>query len=176
MDTLDIRIMPPDDIDSVLEVYHECEDFLALGPESSASMEMVLKDIEETRREGGVFRGIYLEGGMAGVVSYIPGNFEGNPAHAFLTLLMIIPSCRERRIGTIIVTMVEKEILSDSRVTAILSAVQVNNPRALQFWQRNGYRIIGGPEARPDSTTVFRLRKDLRPTKKTSYQEDTQHG
>jgi ribosomal protein S18 acetylase RimI-like enzyme len=160
MDTLEIKIITPDDIDTVLEVYRECEDFLALGPESNASLQMALKDMETARLEGGGFRGIFIDGRMVGVVSYIPGNFEGIPENASLFLLMIIPACRERRIGTRIVAMVEKEILSDSHITTILSAVQVNNPRALQFWQRNGYRITGGPELMPDKTTVFRLRKD----------------
>ncbi|MFA5308889.1 MAG: GNAT family N-acetyltransferase [Dehalococcoidales bacterium] len=161
MNTLKIKAVPPGEIDSVLEVYHECEGFLALGPDANASMQMVLRDMEEAAREGGVFRGIYTEDRLAGVLSYVPGNFEGNPSHAFLTLLMIIPSCRERRFGSRIVAMVEQEILADSRITSILSAVQVNNPRALKFWERNDYRISGGPEARTDGTTVFRLQKDF---------------
>jgi hypothetical protein len=37
----------------------------------------------------------------------------------------------------------------------------VNNPLAVQFWQRMGYRIVGGPTLMPDQTTVFDLRKDL---------------
>jgi GNAT superfamily N-acetyltransferase len=158
----DIRTVTPDDNQAILDVYRQCEDFLALGPEPKASLEMVLKDIAETRLEGGVFRGIYADGKMVGVVSYVPAGFEGKPDVAFLSLLMIIPVCRKRGIGTKIVKIVEKEILSDSHITMILSAVQVNNPDALRFWQKNGYRITGGPELRPDKTTVFHLRKELK--------------
>jgi ribosomal protein S18 acetylase RimI-like enzyme len=166
MNTLKIQTVPLGEIDSVLEVYRECEDFLALGSDSSASMQMVIRDMEEARLQGGLFRGIYMGDRITGVLNYIPNNYEGNLAHAFLTLLMIIPSCRERRFGTRIVQIVEKEILSDSCITAILSAVQVNNPRALRFWERNGYRVVSGPEERPDGTTVLRLRKDFPPDKK----------
>ena len=42
-----------------LEVYRRCEDFLALGPEPKASLEMVLADLEISRQEGGCFCGIY---------------------------------------------------------------------------------------------------------------------
>ena len=97
---------------------------------------------------------------MIVVVSYVAGGFEGKPDVAFLLLLMITPSFRGKRTGTEIVRRIEKEILSDLQITMILSGVQVNNPRAVQFWQKNGYRIVGGPELMPDKTTVFRLQKD----------------
>jgi len=160
MKTLAIRTVTPDDKYGVLEVYRQCEDFLALGPEPHASLEMVLKDIEEARLEGGVFRGIFSANSMIGVVSYIPGNFEGKRDVALLLLLMISPSFRRKGTGKEIVKRIEKEILADVQITIILTGVQVNNPEALRFWQKNGYRIIGGPEHQPDKTTVFRLRKD----------------
>ncbi len=48
-----LRIHPvsPEGLDAVLDVYRQCEDFLALGPIAAASMEMVLKDIELSRGE-----------------------------------------------------------------------------------------------------------------------------
>jgi len=161
MKNLKIRTVTPDDKYSVLEVYHQCEDFLALGPQSKASPEMVAKDMDVSRNEGGVFRGIYTEDKMVGVVSFIPKGFEGKPEAAFISLLMIAAPYRGQGMGTEIVKRIEKEILTDSRITAILSAVQVNNTDALRFWQGNGYLIFGGPEARPDKTTVFHLRKDV---------------
>ncbi|MFC2035818.1 hypothetical protein ACFLUJ_06835 [Chloroflexota bacterium] len=56
---------------------------------------------------------------------------------------------------------IETEIGKESCVKMILSAVQVNNPSGLRFWQKNGYRIMGEPELQSDLTTVFHLRKDL---------------
>jgi hypothetical protein len=74
---------------------------------------------------------------------------------------MIALPFRRRGIGKAVVNAVESEIRKDSRITAIFSGVQVNNPPAIQFWQKNGYKIISGPELMPDQTTVFGLRKDL---------------
>jgi GNAT superfamily N-acetyltransferase len=160
--TLEIRTVTQDDKYAVLDVYRQCEDFLALGPEPRASLGMVLKDIEAAQHEGGVFRGIYADGRMIGIVSYVPAGFEGKPDVAFLSLLMIAASYRGYGIGTEIVKRVEEEILKDSLVTTILSAFQVNNPDALRFWQKNEYQIASEPELRPDSTTVFHLRKDCK--------------
>ncbi len=57
-----IRPIVEPDLPAVLEVYRQSEDFLALGPDPHASPEMVAKDRELSRQEGGVFCGIFLEG------------------------------------------------------------------------------------------------------------------
>jgi len=161
--SFEVRTITQDDLDAVLDLYRQCEDFLALGPERTVSMAMVLKDIEISQSEGGVFCGVYaVDGRMIGVVDFVPRNFEGDPHLAFISLLMISPSFRKQGIGTTIVELIENEIRKDAQVTTILSAVQVNNPRALQFWQKNGYRIVGEPELQPDQTTIFRLQKDCK--------------
>jgi ribosomal protein S18 acetylase RimI-like enzyme len=159
---LEIRPVPEGDLDAVLEVYRQCEDFLALGPVATASMEMVLKDIEISKSEGGTFCGIYTtDGSLLGVVDYVPNNYEGHPQTAYLSLLMIAAPFRNQAIGKAVVDAVEAEIQKDARVTVILAGVQVNNPQAMRFWQRNGYRIVSGPRLHPDQTTAFDLRKDL---------------
>jgi ribosomal protein S18 acetylase RimI-like enzyme len=152
-----------DDLGAVLSVYQQCEDFLALGPIPTASLEMVLKDIKVSRDHGGQFCGIFTDKGeMIGIVDYIPNNFEGEPHIAFLSLLMICKPYRKQGVGKVVVDEVENEIRKGSQVRTILSAVQVNNPQAVQFWRRNGYKIISGPELLPDQTMVFGLRKDFR--------------
>ncbi len=158
-----IRPIRSDELDAVLEVYRQCEDFLALGPVPVASMAMVLQDIEISQREGGVFCGIYdaVNGKMIGVVDYVPCGFEGDPHQAYLSLLMIAAPFRQRGVGQVVVEAIEQEIRKAPQVTAILSGVQVNNPQAIQFWQKRGYRIVSGPTLMPDQTTVFALRKDL---------------
>jgi ribosomal protein S18 acetylase RimI-like enzyme len=159
--SLEIRSITQDDLDAILNVYQQCEDFLALGPVSTASMEMVLADLELSRHEGGDFCGIYTpDGKMVGIVDYVAGNFEGNPRTAFLSLLMIAAPFRKQGIGQAVVTAVENEIRKNTQITTIRSGVQVNNPQAIRFWQRNDYRIISGPELMPDQTTVFGLQKD----------------
>jgi len=159
--SFEVRTIAQDDLGAVLDVYRQCEDFLALGPKPTASMAMVLRDIEISQHKGGVFCGIYTaDGRMIGVVDFVPRNFEGDSHIAFLSLLMIAASFRNQGIGTTILKLIENQIRKDAQVTAILSAVQVNNPQALKFWQKNGYRIVGGLELQPDHTTTFRLQKD----------------
>ena len=159
--SFEVRTITPDDLCAVLEVYRQCEDFLALGAVPTASREMVLKDIENSQREGGVFCGIYTASGeMIGVVDFVPSNFSEDPHAAFLSLLIIAAPFRKRGIGTTIVELIENEIRKDTQVTTILTAVQVNNPEALRFWQKNGYHIVGKPELQPDQTTTWRLQKN----------------
>jgi len=158
----EIRPIVQDEVESVLKVYRQCEDFLALGPVATASLEMVRKDIEISRAEGGVFCGIYTTGGkMIGVIDYVPSHFEGDPQVGFLSLLMIAAPFREQGIGKAVVEAIEAEIRKDPQITAIRLGVQVNNPQAIRFWQRQGYRIVSGPQLFPDQTTAFGLRKDF---------------
>jgi ribosomal protein S18 acetylase RimI-like enzyme len=150
------------DLSAVLEVYQQCKDFLSLGPVATASMEMVRKDIELSRSQGGVFCGIFTtEGEMIGVVDFVPRYFEGDPQAAYLALLMIAKPHRGKGIGEAVAEAVENEIRKEPKVTKIIAGVQVNNPDALRFWQRQGYQVTGGPELMPDQTTVYHLRKDL---------------
>jgi len=157
-----IRPITCDELAAVLGVYRQCEDFLELGPVSAASMAMVVQDVETSQHEGGIFCGIYTtDGEMIGVVDYVPSGLEGNPHLAHLSLLMIAAPFRQQGVGKAVVEAIEREIRKDARVTAILSGVQVNNPQAIKFWQKRGYRIVTGPTLMPDQTTVFGLRKDL---------------
>ncbi len=159
---LEICPVSSDELDAILNVYRQCEDFLALGPVPAASMGMVLKDLQLSREQGGVFCGIYKpDGEMIGVVDYIPGPYQGDPSRGFLELLMIAASFRSRGIGQAIVEAVESEIRKDAAVRTIQSGVQVNNPQAIRFWQRNGYHIVSGPELMPDETIAYALQKDL---------------
>ena len=160
--SFEIRPVVENELASVLEVYRQCEDFLALGPEPQASMKMVLRDIEISKEGGGIFCGIYdFEGEMIGVIDFVPSGFEGNPHHAFISLLMIALPFRTMGLGAEVVRLVEDEIVKSAQVKSILLAVQVNNQAAIKFWQRNGYKIVGGPELQPDRTTVFHLRKEV---------------
>ena len=160
--SITIHPLAPGELEAVLDVYRQCEDFLALGPVPTASMEMVCKDIEISEKEGGSFCGIYTaDEKMIGIVDFVPKGFHGDPQTAFLSLLMIAAPFRQRRIGKAVVEAIESEIKHDPQITTILSGVQVNNPRAVQFWQLHGYRITSGPELMPDQTTVYGLRKDI---------------
>lgn len=159
---LQIRPIGEADLDAALAVYRQCEDFLALGPVPHASPGMVQADLELSRRQGGLFCGVYDgHGTMVGVVDFVPNGFEGNPQHAFLSLLMIAAPYRDQGLGRVVVEWVEGEIRANPAVRAILAGVQVNNPAAIRFWQRMGYRIVSGPKDYPDGTTAYPLEKPL---------------
>jgi ribosomal protein S18 acetylase RimI-like enzyme len=161
---LEIHPIPPDELAAILEVYEQCEDFLGLCQLPTASMEMVLKDIELSKAEGGVFCGIYTDNGkMIGVIDYIPCDYHGAHDTAYLELLMIAASYRKQGIGKAVVEAVENEIRKNAKVKTIVSGVAVNNPQAIRFWQRNGYRIVSEPKYYPGQGTGFDLRKDLDP-------------
>ena len=157
-----IRPVTADDLPSLLTVYRQCEDFLALGPQPRASAAMIQADLAQSAAMGGVFCGIFDESGvMFGVADFVPHGYQGSPALAFISLLMLARPYRCRDLGTAIMQAIEAEIRRDPRVTAILADVQVNNPGAARFWGRMGYWIVGGPEPQPDRTTVWLLRKEL---------------
>lgn len=161
MDNIAIRPVTPADYPAILEVYRQCEDFLALGPVSKASMDMVLKDIRDAGVENGIYCGIFTGTEMIGVVSYVPSQFEFRPVDVFILLLMIAAPYRGSGLGSLIVDMVEKELCSHHRIRSIRLGCQVNNPRAIKFWKEKGYYIYGGPDLLPDKTTVYHLRKDI---------------
>jgi ribosomal protein S18 acetylase RimI-like enzyme len=160
--TFEIRPVSQDNLGAVLEVYQQCEDFLALGPVSKASMGMVLSDLELSKNIGGFFCGIHMSTGkMIGIIDYVPHNYQGDPKAAYLSLLMIASTYRNQGIGKAVVNVIEAEIRKDEDVTVILAGVQVNNPQAVRFWVGNGYRIVSEPKLHPDQTTAVDLRKDI---------------
>ena len=164
--SLEIRPIAQDDLGAVLDVYKQCEDFLALGPVPTASMGMVLQDIELSKGYGGLFCGIYTSAGeMIGIIDYVPSNYEGDPHAAYLSLLMIAAPFRKQGIGKAVVAAIENEIKRNAQVDKILSGAQVDNLQAVRFWQRNGYRIVGEPKVYPGQLKGFDLRKDVTPTR-----------
>lgn len=157
----DIKPVTPTDYPAVLEVYRQCEDFLALGPVAKASMDVVHRDIREAQMEDGVFCGIFSGAKMIGVLSFVPSRFEFRPVDAFILLLMLASPYRKQGIGGDIVKSLEKQLCTHARIRSIVSWVQVNNPGAIRFWEKHGYQKFGGPELRSDLTKVYHLRKDI---------------
>jgi ribosomal protein S18 acetylase RimI-like enzyme len=151
----------PATLAALLEVYRQCEDFLALGPQPHASPEMVQADLDLSQNSGGLFYGIYLcpSDEMIGVADYIPSGFEGNRQHAFIELLMIGQPFRSHGLGNRIVAELEEIIRKDPLITAIRLGCQINNSGGIRFWQRCGYRIIGPAEHFPDQTSGYPFEK-----------------
>lgn len=156
-----LRPVNEDDLDALMDVYRQCEDFLALGPQPWASELMVLADLAHSREMAGVFCGIFVNDRMAGVVDYVPAGYEGQLNRAFLSLLMIAGPWRGGGLGAAVVAAIEGIIRRNPAVTAILSGVQVNNPVGIAFWQRMGYSTVSGPKRQQDTTVCFDLLKKL---------------
>ncbi len=157
-----VRPLSEADLDDVLAVYRQCEDFLALGPVPTASMAMVRADWQLSQGQGGVFCGIYDPGGvLMGVLDVIPSGFEGAADEACLELLMIAAPYRSGGLGTAVVHALEEELVQHHPVRLIRAGVQANNPGAIRFWQRHGFVITGEAALMPDGTTAFPLCKML---------------
>jgi len=154
-----IKDVDEKDTDTVFEVYKQCEDFLSLGPVPSASKQMIYNDFKLSKEEGGTFCGIFFNGKMIGVIDFVPGNYDGNPENAYLTLLMISAGHRRNGIGREVVSAVEKQIFKNRNIKCICAGVQTNNKPAIAFWLKMGYKIVGGPKLMPDTTIVYRLKK-----------------
>jgi GNAT superfamily N-acetyltransferase len=149
------------DLPAVLEVYRQCEDFLALGPQPRASLEMVQADRALSCQLGGEFCGIFTEDGiLVGIFDFLRAGFEGDPGCAFLELLMIAAPFRRQGIGEWALAWLEAE-LRRAGVPRLKSGVQVNNPQAIRFWQRMGFAITSSAEPQPDGTIAYRLEKTL---------------
>jgi ribosomal protein S18 acetylase RimI-like enzyme len=146
----------------LLSIYHQCEDFLRLGPEPTATLAMVQQDIEASKREGGIYCAILLQNGqIAGVLAYLPSGYEGNSRAAFITLLMIVKPYRNLGLGRAVIKWVENDLNKNSQALSVWTAVQVNNPQALTFFQHLGYQQMSGPHPQPDGTTAVLLSKNI---------------
>jgi RimJ/RimL family protein N-acetyltransferase len=156
---LSVSPVTDDDLPEVLEIYRGVEDFLALGPVPTASMEMVLEDLRHSRDESGVFCVVRDSGGgSVAVLDFVP---RRAPNLAFLSLLMIALPHRGRGIGTEVVGLLEGYLRERHAVRVIESGVQTNNEQGIRFWTARGYRIVSGPRVMPDTTVVYELRKKI---------------
>lgn len=153
----------PVELERILSVYRHCEDFLALGPVATASMAMVEADLAHSREENGIFCAIEdtRNGELAGIIDYVPRGFAGDPHLAFLSLLMIAAPYRAQGLGAQVFAAFEHAVRADPAIRAIKSGVQVNNPRAVRFWQRMGFEIVSEAELLPDGTTCCQLLKRI---------------
>jgi ribosomal protein S18 acetylase RimI-like enzyme len=147
----------------ILEVYRLCEDFLALGPVATASLAMVQADLALSHEAEGLFCGIYRRSDhrMMGVVDFVPAGWQGDPASAYLELLMIAAPYRAQGLGAEVVQVVEAELVRAAKIKVIHAGVQVNNLGAVRFWQRMGYKLVSEAELMPDGTTCYALQKVL---------------
>ncbi len=156
---LSVRPATDDDLPSVLEVYRQCEDFLALGPVPRASLEMVMTDIAHSKKDGGRFCVIRdVAGAIVGVLDFIPRSRAGT---AFLTLLMIAAPYRRRGLGTALLAALESHLKRTAGVRVVESGVQVSNNTGIGFWKKRGFRIGRRARRMSDGTTAYHMSKRI---------------
>jgi ribosomal protein S18 acetylase RimI-like enzyme len=163
-----IRPIQPGELEAVLEVYRQCEDFLALGPQPEASMDMLLYDMRTSQDAGGSYCGIYSAlndnqpGRLIGILDYVLDGYCGDAGRAYLSLLMIAAPYRGLGLGADVTAWLERQVRKNPAVSVLALSVQVNNPAAIRFWQKMGFQIVSQPESQADTTVVFRMEKVLR--------------
>ena len=152
VDDLAVRPIAENELESTLEVYRQCEDFLALGPTPSASMAMVVADIEHSSKDGGVYCGIWRGTNQIGILDFIPESEENT---AVLSLLMVAKRFRHQGIGSAVLEALVAYLRAAYGSSNLGGGVQINNPSAITFWRRHGFEI--GAEARDcgDGTTAY---------------------
>lgn len=151
----------PEDLNQMLEVYHQCEDFLALGPVAYASLDMVLADLDIAKQSGSTFYGIFLnQDTMAGILDFLPGGYQGDPGQAYIVLIMIARNYRKIGLGKHLLDALETSLRGRAAHT-LVAHVQINNPISLAFFQSRGFVITTAPQLQADGTTSVELRKNL---------------
>jgi RimJ/RimL family protein N-acetyltransferase len=157
--TLRIAKIGQIDLDSSLQVYRQCEDFLSLGPVARASMEMLLKDMNHSENSNGFFCGIWDEiGNQVGVIDFIPEKGKGT---AILELLMVAKPFRKMGFGSEVLRCLESYLKTVYKTRRMESGVQVNNEDAIRFWRRHGFHIEERGRDMGDGTTAYEMYKDI---------------
>ena len=155
---LPIRPISKNDLNSTLQVYRQAEDFLSLGPVSTASMRMVVADIAHSRAHKGFFCGIWDRSGIQiGILDFSLG--EGRDAT--LWLLMISRPYRNLGFGSAILQNLESYLNRKHGIEEIHSGVQVNNEGGIAFWKKKGFVISNTPRDMGDGTVAFDMTKRI---------------
>ncbi|MCQ4921538.1 GNAT family N-acetyltransferase [Tissierella carlieri] len=145
--------------DSVYSVYKSNEDFLSLGPESHASREMILSDIEYSERNGGCYCTICCDNKVIGIIDFIPDMYEKQRGTAYINLIMVKKEYRNKNIGKKVIRIIEEWLNKEHKITSVFISVQENNTKGIEFWFSLGYEIISEPELQHDTTIVLHMRK-----------------
>ncbi len=154
-----IRPLEPNEIDSTLEVYKQCEDFLALGPVAIASKTMVEADLDLSKRHNGIYCGIWDKNDtQIGVLDFVPQIDKGI---SDLSLIMISKPYRDSGSGTEIINGLEQYLRSNYQTSMIVSGVQINNEPGISFWKKCGFIIDKEARDMGDGTTAYQMKKNI---------------
>ena len=156
-DDLKVTTVGDNETSALVEVYKQCEDFLALGPISKASVAIVQKDREDSLAQGGQYCAIRdRHGVLVGVIDFA---VKGRTNSCFLELLMIAAPYRNRGYGRTVVASLERYLKRTHGIHRMDAAVQTNNPKGIRFWRSQGYDVSSEPRAQPDGTVTYEMIK-----------------
>ena len=96
---------------------------------------------------------------MVGVAIYELSGYQGDPACAWIALLMIAEPFQRQGYGAEACRIIENEILGNLRVQTIKLGVLANNQAALAFWNEMGYRKTGTRECRETGQNLIIMQK-----------------
>ena len=136
-----------EDYATAATIFAECRDFLVYisgeKPDSTA-IELVAREAAAAAAHRAVFAGIRPAGSrsMIGVATYQPSGYGGDPAAAWIALLLIAPPYRGKGYGARACRLIEHSVFVRG-ATSIRLGVLLNNPAAVLFWKTMGYRDIG---------------------------------
>ena len=158
-DDLKVTTIGKRESSALLEVYKQCEDFLALGPVPVASLGMIQKDRADSRRQGGQYCAI--RNGQDVLVGVIDFAVTERTNSCFLELLMIAAPWRNKGYGRTVVTCLDQYLKRSYGIQRMNAAVQTNNPKGIRFWKRLGYDVSNEPRDQPDGTVTYEMTKML---------------
>ena len=153
-----LRLENAININAILEVYIESEDFLSLGPKNKASIEMVNSDINYSKSHGYKYYEIKIENETIGICDFCISGFEDIEENGYINLIMIKENKRNMGYGKLILGNIEKEI-AHCKTNKIIAFVQTNNMKAIKFWENNGYQKTSNEILNEDMTIVYRMEK-----------------
>ncbi len=159
-----VQLVPVDEgnIEHAFQVYQACEDFLSLGPEAKASLDMVCEDVAHSRESHGIFSLVVNEeGDTIGVVDHVPNQCGEDGIHCYISLLMIKAQYRYQGYGKCIIKEIEDTVHRLHGINQYRVSVQTNNEQAIRFWEGQGYVICSDPELQPDTTVVVHMKKGI---------------
>lgn len=147
------------DLPALVHIYNQSGDFLRLGsdtlPEQAAIADFSHSVVNHTW-----FCLLEWEGQPVGVLDFSGGEV---PNEAHLNLLMLSAPYRSQGVGLAAFQWLKDNLRLVPGLRRLRADVQVNNPRALAFWQRLGFQVSGPPALQPDGTTTLPLLLQMEP-------------
>jgi ribosomal protein S18 acetylase RimI-like enzyme len=153
----------------IARVYRQSRHFLvdiSGEPAQNAGLLGVQKEAAEAKVHGAVFAAVRLIESceIVGVVTYVGHGYKGDPAQAWIALLMISEPQQSRGFGKEAYDLVEGIIFADSQVDIITLGVLSHNTAAMIFWKKMGFRAAETRKPDPHGHEVIVMEKRCSPT------------